>query len=64
MFPICANCQIEIRWRPTILDGIAYCCAGCAEGGPCICDYAQLPELSERTSQPVRFIRFKIFQYA
>ncbi len=37
----CANCDIEIRWSPTIVQGKAYCCSGCAAGGPCSCDYSQ-----------------------
>ena len=37
----CANCDIEIRWPPTIVQGKAYCCTGCAAGGPCNCDYSQ-----------------------
>ena len=40
---ICANCGIEIRWQSTIVDGKAYCCWGCTEGGPCTCDYSHLP---------------------
>jgi hypothetical protein len=39
----CANCGIAIRWQPTIVDGRAYCCLGCAQGGPCDCDYDNLP---------------------
>jgi hypothetical protein len=42
--PICANCGIVIRWEPTIVDGKAYCCLGCAHGGPCVCDYDNLPQ--------------------
>ena len=37
----CANCDIEILWTPTIARGVAYCCTGCAAGGPCSCDYSQ-----------------------
>jgi len=40
----CANCRIVIRWQPTIVEGRAYCCTGCVEGGPCTCDYSRLPE--------------------
>jgi len=39
----CANCGIEIRWQPTIVDAEAYCCWGCSQGGPCTCDYSNLP---------------------
>jgi hypothetical protein len=37
----CANCDIEILWTPTVARGRAYCCTGCAAGGPCNCDYSQ-----------------------
>jgi hypothetical protein len=43
----CAKCGIRIRWQPTIVDGETYCCLGCAMGGPCSCDYSNLPELGE-----------------
>jgi hypothetical protein len=39
----CANCDIDIFWAPTIVQGKTYCCTGCAAGGPCNCDYSQLP---------------------
>ncbi|HZS75152.1 MAG TPA: hypothetical protein VFA41_00945 [Ktedonobacteraceae bacterium] len=37
----CANCDIDILWTPVIVRGHAYCCTGCAAGGPCSCDYSQ-----------------------
>jgi len=37
----CANCDIDILWAPTIVQGKTYCCTGCAAGGPCNCDYSQ-----------------------
>lgn len=40
----CANCGIPIHWEPTLVDGLAYCCVGCAAGGPCTCDYGHLPQ--------------------
>lgn len=43
----CANCNIEIRWQPTIVDGKYYCCWGCANGGPCTCDYTHLPQAED-----------------
>lgn len=46
--PTCANCGIPIRWRPTVVDGRTYCCLGCAQGGPCECDYARLPQHADR----------------
>jgi hypothetical protein len=48
--PTCANCGIEIRWRPTIVDGVAYCCLGCSRGGPCECDYSRLPRTDDHTA--------------
>ncbi len=36
----CANCDIEILWTPTIVQGKVFCCTGCAAGGPCNCDYS------------------------
>jgi len=42
--PTCANCGIPIQWLPTVVGGQTYCCLGCAEGGPCECDYASLPQ--------------------
>jgi hypothetical protein len=39
--PRCANCDIEILWPPIYRQGVAYCCTGCAAGGPCNCDYSQ-----------------------
>jgi hypothetical protein len=36
----CANCDIEILWPPTVVQGKTYCCTGCAAGGPCSCDYS------------------------
>jgi hypothetical protein len=45
--PVCANCSITIRWQPTVVDGRIYCCLGCANGGPCECDYDNLPARDE-----------------
>ncbi len=41
---VCENCGIVIRWQPTIVGERVYCCAGCAQGGPCECDYENLPQ--------------------
>ncbi len=35
----CASCRGPIPGRPTIHVGVAFCCAGCVAGGPCICSY-------------------------
>ena len=45
--PQCANCGVEIPWRPAIHRGKTYCCGGCAQGGPCYCSY----DLTERDSR-------------
>lgn len=42
--PHCANCGVEIPWRPAVHRGKPYCCGGCAQGGPCYCSY----DLAER----------------
>jgi hypothetical protein len=47
---ICANCGFEFNWQPTIVDGVVYCCIGCSEGGPCTCDYGNLPQPDDRTA--------------
>ena len=44
---VCVNCGIIIRWQPTLVEGRTYCCLGCARGGPCECDYDNLPEPGE-----------------
>jgi hypothetical protein len=36
----CTNCDIEILWPPTVVQGKTFCCTGCAAGGPCNCDYS------------------------
>lgn len=35
----CGSCEIELTGSPLLVDGKAFCCAGCAEGGPCTCTY-------------------------
>lgn len=35
----CASCDIELEGETLVVDGTAYCCAGCAQGGPCVCTY-------------------------
>ena len=50
MKTVCANCGIEFNWQPTIVDGMAYCCLGCSQGGPCTCDYSRLPQPGDPTT--------------
>ncbi|HLW01699.1 MAG TPA: hypothetical protein VKT82_23780 [Ktedonobacterales bacterium] len=45
VLPRCANCDIEIAWSPIVSGGLAYCCLGCAQGGPCSCDYSEHPNI-------------------
>lgn len=35
----CATCDVEIRHHPVFHLGLAFCCAGCAADGPCMCTY-------------------------
>ncbi len=37
----CASCDGVITNRPVYRMDEAYCCLGCAEGGPCFCTYEQ-----------------------
>jgi hypothetical protein len=45
---VCANCGIVIVWEPTIVEEKSYCCPGCTQGGPCDCDYDNLPRSGDR----------------
>jgi hypothetical protein len=35
----CATCDVAITHHPTFHLGLAFCCAGCAADGPCMCSY-------------------------
>jgi hypothetical protein len=35
----CASCEGEIPGSPVYRMDEAYCCLGCAAGGPCMCTY-------------------------
>jgi hypothetical protein len=37
--PRCRNCGIDIPWPPVVVGIAAFCCGGCAQGGPCYCSY-------------------------
>lgn len=39
----CESCDIELPVLPLMRDGRCYCCAGCADGGPCVCSYVDDP---------------------
>jgi len=50
----CETCGIVIRGQPTIIGDKTYCCLGCAQGGPCECDYDNLPHPDEMNALVVR----------
>ena len=35
----CASCEIPLLGWPLYRSDEAFCCAGCADGGPCVCTY-------------------------
>lgn len=35
----CATCDVQIAHHPVFHLGLAFCCAGCAADGPCMCSY-------------------------
>lgn len=35
----CASCEIPLTDQPVLRLDEAYCCIGCAQGGPCVCTY-------------------------
>jgi hypothetical protein len=41
----CASCEITIVGWPIYRADEAFCCPGCADGGPCVCSYES--ELAE-----------------
>ena len=34
---ICASCEIPLMGWPLYRSNEAFCCVGCADGGPCVC---------------------------
>lgn len=47
MSQTCANCEEFITGAPYQADGEAFCCVGCALGGPCQCTYTSTEPLTE-----------------
>jgi hypothetical protein len=41
----CATCDDQIAHHPVFHLGLAFCCAGCAADGPCMCSYDVGPEM-------------------
>jgi hypothetical protein len=37
----CDSCDIDLGHDHVVMSGKAFCCAGCADGGPCICSYEE-----------------------
>jgi hypothetical protein len=35
----CASCDVEVYRSMVVVEGLVYCCGGCAKGGPCVCSY-------------------------
>jgi hypothetical protein len=48
----CATCDVTIDHHPVFHLGLAFCCAGCAADGPCMCSYD--PPEDRVTMPPVR----------
>ena len=40
--PRCSSCDIELPGGAPTIHGEAFCCRGCAAGGPCVCTYDEL----------------------
>ncbi len=40
----CATCDDLIAHHPVFHLGLAFCCAGCAADGPCMCSYDAVVE--------------------
>jgi hypothetical protein len=49
----CATCDATIAHHPTFHLGLAFCCAGCAADGPCMCSYDVQDPVPEKTQVPV-----------
>ena len=47
MSQTCANCEELIAGTPYQADGEAFCCVGCALGGPCQCTYSNTQPVIE-----------------
>jgi len=53
----CATCDDQIAHHPVFHLGLAFCCAGCAADGPCMCSYdvgaEAVPEVRAIAAVPV-----------
>lgn len=50
---ICATCDMVIDHHPVFHLGLAFCCAGCAADGPCMCSY-DVDEARPAAAAPAR----------
>ena len=50
----CGTCDLEISVAPVFHVGLAFCCSGCAAGGPCICSYDEEVIDDERSGSQAR----------
>ena len=50
----CASCDIEVDNLPLMVEGLVYCCHGCAKGGPCVCSYVGNPAKYPRNGHSTR----------
>jgi hypothetical protein len=42
----CSSCDIELTDPVVETADPSFCCSGCADGGPCICSYSEVPKRS------------------
>jgi hypothetical protein len=52
----CATCDHQIAHHPVFHLGLAFCCAGCAADGPCMCSYDAGTELVAETRAVARAV--------
>lgn len=55
----CDNCGFPIRGVPARLGERVYCCADCAAGGPCNCNYTLLRQQTPRVQWLARRAKFR-----
>ncbi|HEU4673747.1 MAG TPA: hypothetical protein VFS32_12695 [Candidatus Limnocylindrales bacterium] len=50
----CASCEAPIVGPPVIHVGVAFCCAGCVAGGPCLCSYDEETRSDDQLDRAAR----------
>jgi hypothetical protein len=48
----CTSCEAPISLAPVFDDGRAFCCSGCAVGGPCLCEYGAAADSPAADAEP------------